>query len=699
MASEAVLVTGASGRLGSQIVTRLVEGGLSVVATDRVSPADKDKLWGPRAHEVTFVQADLCDAAAMKHLAAKVTSVVHVGAIPGPSEHPPPPVDPVTNPPIGLEKVTGVELLRQNLLGTCMLFEAIAALPASKRVVFSSSLFAMGWSHEPAAFMPDFLPLDETHVPEPLEHYGLSKCFCEDFAEMLLRAARTPSVEDGEAENGPPCKRPKQNNLSFVSLRFSNIIKAEKWTELPLKLPQHAVTPLMWAYCHEHDVVEAHVKALLLPSSELSSKCETFLVVAPDTRYDVPTVELIKHHFNKTGCMLPGQSNLFGFASIVSNRKAERLLGLTFRSFRSSGLEHALADEARIFEAPASFRLRTGEAASGLRLVYKMYGQLNAEKSNCILHPTSFDATHPELEFNIGPGQTLDTRKFCVIIINLLGNGLSTSPSSRLGKDHEQFPQGGTTMCDNVRLQALLLDSLGVTSLALVYGYSMGAMQALHWAAMFPNRVKRVAAVCGSAQPSDFNITFLDSLEAALLADSDCKDDGRLGMRLHGSCQRGLKAFARIYAGWGVSREFYKQEIWRKTSRDGQPFTSREDFVRRSYEGGFINASPLNLLAQIRTWRCGNICEAYGMPSGISLKDALGRITARVVLMPCSTDAYFSAADIELEAQMISKCRFMPINSVWGHRAGDPHRPGQEAGAVRIARLNLRASSCRHAVV
>ena len=253
---------------------------------------------------------------------------------------------------------------------------------------------------------------------------------------------------------------------------------------------------------------------------------------------------------------------------------------------------------------PESFTLRAGKNASGLRLVYKMYGSLNDSKSNCILHPTSFDATHPELEFNIGPGKTLDTSKFCVIIVNLLGNGLSTSPCSSLGRAYEHFPQAGTTICDNVRLQALLLDSLGVSSLALVYGYSMGAMQALHWAAMFPSRVKRVAAICGSARPSDFNITFLDSLEAALLADPDCRVDslGCFG-RLRGPCQRGLKAFARIYAGWGVSREFYQKEMWRETSRDGKPFSSREDFVCRSYEGGFANANPLNLLAQIRTWR------------------------------------------------------------------------------------------------
>ena len=43
-----------------------------------------------------------------------------------------------------------------------------------------------------------------------------------------------------------------------------------------------------------------------------------------------------------------------------------------------------------------------------LKLVYQTYGLLNAEKSNCILHPTSYDATHPELEYNVGPGKLLD---------------------------------------------------------------------------------------------------------------------------------------------------------------------------------------------------------------------------------------------------------------------------------------------------
>ena len=314
----------------------------------------------------------------------------------------------------------------------------------------------------------------------------------------------------------------------------------------------------------------------------------------------VDTLEehLVAEHF---GDSKPFASKLQGFSSLVSNKKAKRVLGMPFRSFRIPQPTEGNASASHaVFQAPADFTLKSGVGGGKLKLVYQMYGALNQDKTNCILHPTSFDATHPELEFNVGPGKTLDTNRYCVLIVNLLGNGLSTSPSAG-GSNEQDYPPSGTTICDNVRLQALLLDSLGIQEVACIYGYSMGAMQALHWAAMYPNRVKRVAAVCGSAKPSDFNIVFLDSLEAALLADKDT--DVAAGWRLLGSCQQGLKAFARIYAGWGVPHQFYQKEIWRKSSRDGKAFSSREDFVVRSYDNGFVNSNPLNLLAQVRTWR------------------------------------------------------------------------------------------------
>lgn len=58
-----------------------------------------------------------------------------------------------------------------------------------------------------------------------------------------------------------------------------------------------------------------------------------------------------------------------------------------------------------------------------------------------------------------------------------------------------------------------------VDKIALIYGYSMGAMQALHWGCLYPDRVLRIAAVCGAARTGDYNKVFLESLRAAASAD------------------------------------------------------------------------------------------------------------------------------------------------------------------------------------
>eukprot|EP00971_Amphidinium_carterae_P042745 840254-Amphidinium_carterae.1 len=195
-----VLVTGACGRIASQIIRKLVSRGSKVLATDRVqAPNDSSQLWGGESSKlVEFVQADLTDCSAVRAMVQRSSAVVHVGAVPGPSKVPPPGVDRVwaASSPIGLEDLSGIELLRQNLLGTCNVLEAAVETEACRRIVFSSSLFAMGWSHDPGAFRPEYLPLDEHHAPLPLEHYGLSKAFCEEFASMLVRA-RVSSSEPG----------------------------------------------------------------------------------------------------------------------------------------------------------------------------------------------------------------------------------------------------------------------------------------------------------------------------------------------------------------------------------------------------------------------------------------------------------------------------------------------------------------------
>jgi homoserine O-acetyltransferase len=139
----------------------------------------------------------------------------------------------------------------------------------------------------------------------------------------------------------------------------------------------------------------------------------------------------------------------------------------------------------RIFEA-GDVVLQSGLTYRGARLAYKTYGALDAGRSNVIVHPTSYSAQHYDLEWAIGEGKALDPSKYFIIIPNMFGNGLSSSPSNTPAPfDRSRYPH--FTMTDNVRIQQRLLQEVfGIERVRLVYGFSMGAQQAFHWGALFP---------------------------------------------------------------------------------------------------------------------------------------------------------------------------------------------------------------------
>jgi homoserine O-acetyltransferase len=90
-----------------------------------------------------------------------------------------------------------------------------------------------------------------------------------------------------------------------------------------------------------------------------------------------------------------------------------------------------------------------------------------------------------------------------------------------------------------------------------------------------------------------------------------------------------------VYAGWGLSPAFYKKELWRV-----QGFSSLEDFLIGSYERGFIRSNANNLFAQSYTWQHGDV-SANDVYNG-DLSAALGAMKAKTILMPCTTDRYFT---------------------------------------------------------
>jgi homoserine O-acetyltransferase len=298
-----------------------------------------------------------------------------------------------------------------------------------------------------------------------------------------------------------------------------------------------------------------------------------------------------------------------------------------------------------------------GGVIGDARLVWQAHGTLNAARDNVIVYPCSYTASHEDLAWLIGPDAVLDPARWFIVIPDMFSNGLSSGAA-----DTADYP-AVVTMADNVRAQyRLLTEHFGVTRVAAAYGFSMGAGQAYHWAALFGEFVQRAIVVCGSARTSVHNRVFLSGLLRTLEAAPEYQGNGRFSAEPVAA----VRAFAHIYAGWGLSQDFYRERLFETAL--GAPDLAT--FIKTDWEDSFGECRAANLYAQALTWQEADI-SAGGRYSG-DLAGALAAITARVLLMPSATDLYFRVADNEAELSHLRDGALATIPSIWGHRAGSP---------------------------
>ncbi|HET6308285.1 MAG TPA: alpha/beta fold hydrolase [Rhodopila sp.] len=314
-----------------------------------------------------------------------------------------------------------------------------------------------------------------------------------------------------------------------------------------------------------------------------------------------------------------------------------------------------------VFQA-GDVTLQSGARLPSARLSWKAHGTLSPNRDNVIVYPTSYGAQHSGLEWLIGPDKVLDPTRWFIVIPDMFGNGLSSSPSNT-----EDYPTL-VTIHDNVQVQRRALAELfGIDRVACVYGWSMGALQAYHWAALFPEAVERIVVNCGVARTAVHNQVFLRCLMATLEAAPQHIGNGRFSAEPHAA----KRAFARIYAGWALSQDFYRANLHLASGpvpNLGAP--DLETFLKTDWEDRFATSIAANLYAQLRTWDTADI-SANDLYNG-DLEAALRAIKARVLLMPGDTDLYFRTADNEAELPLLANATLRPIPSIWGHRAGNP---------------------------
>ncbi|HWA04127.1 MAG TPA: homoserine O-acetyltransferase [Rhizomicrobium sp.] len=204
------------------------------------------------------------------------------------------------------------------------------------------------------------------------------------------------------------------------------------------------------------------------------------------------------------------------------------------RFLRPLAAPGADAGRAMTFDTPLA--LECGRTLEPVTVAYMTYGTPNAARSNVVLacHALSGDqfvaGTHPVTgkpgwwPYMVGPGRPIDTDRFFVVCANVLGGCMgSTGPASddpATGRPYGgEFPV--VTVADMVRAQAMLLDALGIERLLCVTGGSMGGMQALEWAARYPDRVVSAMPIATAARHTAQNIALHEVGRLAVMSDPD----------------------------------------------------------------------------------------------------------------------------------------------------------------------------------
>jgi homoserine O-acetyltransferase len=326
------------------------------------------------------------------------------------------------------------------------------------------------------------------------------------------------------------------------------------------------------------------------------------------------------------------------------------------------------------------FSLQSGEVLLNAKLCYHQLGALNALKNNLIIMPTYYggkgESNKPWLDDTSSPFYGQD---FCILIPCLFGAGESSSPSNTSGSQAgANFPQ--ISLVDNVRAQRELLKAHFLDAKPrLVMGWSMGGMQALQWAYHYPDRVGAVLAICATAKCYPHNRVFLEGVASALTADAHFANG-------HYSTPPalGLTAFAKVYAGWAYSQPFFRDGKYQALG-----FESIDQLLE-FWVQDHLQQDANDLLLQLRTWQRGNIAltKGYNEPS----EHVMAQLCCPGIIMPSSSDLYFTAADARLDANDLG-IEYQELESDFGHIAGGPGRLPKETQVIFRAVEKLLAKT------
>jgi homoserine O-acetyltransferase/O-succinyltransferase len=313
----------------------------------------------------------------------------------------------------------------------------------------------------------------------------------------------------------------------------------------------------------------------------------------------------------------------------------------------------ATADGEQQFAELGACKLESGQQIADCRLGYRTWGKLNADQSNAILFPTWLLGQSADIASQVGSDKMIDPAKYFLVVVDSLGNGVSSSPSNSKTQPRMTFP--AFTVRDMVSTEyRLVTETLHLKHLHAVMGISMGGIQSFEWIVDYPDFIDLAIPIVGTTRMTSYDLLLWHAEEDAIRADP--------------AWHNGDYAKSPSTAMVNILHKMHLT-----TTADFSAQVKREDFAAayaKLVDPGSNTVDENNYLYQLEA------IIHHDIAHGGAMEEAAKRVKAKVLVVPAQQDHMVNPAPAEEFAKLIGAKVFL-LTSDCGHQS-----PGCEAAKL-----------------
>jgi homoserine O-acetyltransferase len=306
-------------------------------------------------------------------------------------------------------------------------------------------------------------------------------------------------------------------------------------------------------------------------------------------------------------------------------------------------------------------KLESGKKITDLQIVYNTYGSLNAKKDNVVWVCHALTANSDVFDWwrgLFGENCLFNPKDHFIICANILGSHYGTTNPLSKNKAtglpyYLSFPE--FTVRDLAAAHQILADHLGLREISLLIGGSLGGQQAMEWAIINPERIRKLVIIAANAQHSAWGIAFNESQRLAITTDrtfySQSEDGGKKGLKVARTIA--LLSY-RSYGTYGATQ----LEVGTEKTKD---------FKASSYQN-YQGEKLVKRFNAYSYWYLTKAMDSHNVGrERASVVEALRQIKAKTLVIGIVNDVLFPLEEQQFLAKNTPGARFAELNSFYGH--------------------------------